>query len=349
MDFKAKIVTLGLIAHTLFTIGCGSNGSSFSILPDSDTFQQAEGSVNNKIDLLWVIDNSGSMQPFQNSMISNYNSFMNQFVAKNFDFHLSVTTTDAYLAGSRWRNDPNRAKFKDGRGTNHTGVFTILPTTPNLINVFATNANQGVNGSGDERAFSSFKAALDSPLNAGFLRSDSFLGIIILSDEDDFSGPNRNEYDTDHSYSHPGLETVASYVTYLDDLTNTTGANRRYSVSAIAALAAPCTDTHWKGQRYIQLANATNGELGDICSGNYAAVLDAIQNRILELGTAFRLSRKPIVSTIVVRINGAGVPQDAANGWTYDEPTNSIVFHGTAIPASGSTIVVAFDPEGLDI
>src|SRR5262249_40734277 len=127
---------------------------------------------NNKVDLLWVVDNSGSMDPLQANMTANFNSFINNFVSKNFDFHLAVTTSDAYLAGSFWNNNPALAQFRDGVGSTHTGVFDILPSTPNLINVFVTNATQGSNGSGDERVFSSLKAALNSNLNAGFLRTD---------------------------------------------------------------------------------------------------------------------------------------------------------------------------------
>jgi hypothetical protein len=46
----------------------------------------------------------------------------------------------------------------------------------------------------------------------------------------------------------------------------------------------------------------------------------------------------------VVYVNGVVIPQNATNGWSYYPSNNSIRFHGTAIPAQGSSISVTFDP-----
>lgn len=355
-SFIGRIIVI--ILFTLIYAGCGTKGTTYSMLSTGQSFKQAK--VNAKIDMLWVVDNSGSMAPLQQNMTSNFNSFMSQFMTKGYDFHLAVTGTDSYLAGAAFRNNGALAKFSDGVGS-HTGVFNILPTTMNLLNTFVINATLGVNGSGDERAFSSFRAALNSPLNSGFLRSDSFFALIVLSDEDDFSNPTRPEYSwtfrngiSDHNYNDPGLESVDSYVSYLDTLTNTTGAFRRYSASAITVLDQACVQSHSQsspstliGQRYIDLANKTDGVLGSVCAASYAPTLSAIQSHILELGTQFYLNAKPVVSSISVAVNSVSIPSDATNGWTYNSAANSIVFHGGAIPPAGADINVSFDPEKL--
>ncbi|MGZ3722031.1 MAG: hypothetical protein ACXVA9_03810 [Bdellovibrionales bacterium] len=353
----ARVAALTTIAGLI--VGCGSNGTSYSLLSTGQSFKQAK--VNAKIDMLWVVDNSGSMQPLQQNMTSNFNAFISQFVTKGYDFHLGVTSSEAYLSGpAPFNNTPAKAKFSDGV-TTHTGIFDIIPGTANLISTFVTNASLGANGSGDERVFSSFKAALDSPLNVGFLRPDSFLAVIILSDEDDFSDPARREYSwtfsggiADHSYTNPGLQTVDSYVNYLDTLTNTTGAFRRYSVSAITVNNAACLTQYRQsspgaiiGQRYLDIAGKTDGVIGSVCDASYAPALTAIQNRIIELGTQFYLSATPVVESIHVVVNGIVVPQDPTNGWSYNSAANSIVFHGTAIPAAESDINVSFDPAKL--
>jgi hypothetical protein len=357
------------IACPLLVAACGDSPSSVSVLPAAQNFQQSPATVNNQLDLLWVVDNSSSMTPLQTDMTDNFNSFIDQFVTKGYDFHLAVTTTDAYLSGAFWDNNASLAKFRDGVGGTLTGVFDILSTTPNLINVFVTNASQGAGGSGDERAFSSLKAALNNPSNAGFLRSNSYMGVVILSDEDDFSDPTRSEYSwltrggiADHAYdtvvdgvpANPNLESVDSYVSYLDGLTGTTGATRRYSVSAITVLDNTCLASHIAsspssiiGLRYLEIAADTNGVTGSICDSSYASTLDAIQQQIIELGTQFYLSRTPIVSTITVDVNSVSVPEDATNGWTYSSTANSIIFHGAAIPSAGATIAVNFQPTGL--
>jgi len=351
-----------IVLTMLLATACGNSGTSYSILASADTFKQASSSFNNQVDLLWVVDNSSSMDPLQNNMTANFNSFINQFVTKGYDFHLAVTTTDAYMADAAFDNTPSESKFRDGVGSTHTGVFTILPNTANLINVFVTNASQGGNGSGDERAFSSMRSALSNTAqNGNFVRTNSYLGIIILSDEDDFSSATRPEYSwlfshgvADHSYSYSGLDPVSMYVSYLDSLTASTGATRRYSVNAITVKDTTCLNAHVAqssssiiGQRYIDLAGQTNGVVGSICDSSYASTLNAIQQNIVELSTQFYLTKTPDVSTIVVIVNGATVANDASNGWTYSVAANSITFHGSAVPAEGAAISVNFTPTSL--
>lgn len=333
--------------------GCG-NTVQFSIADQALVFHQNSSTFKNQLDILWVIDNSPSMDPLQANLTANFSSFISQFQAKGYDFHISVTTSDAYRAEAAFQNNPSLAAFKDGTdATSHTGVFVITPGTPNLNNVFVVNATQGSGGSGDERPFSSFKDSLSSPLNTGFLRQQSFLAVIILSDEDDFSGSGRCEWcGTDHDYTASTLDTVDTYVTYLDQLTKTTGASRRYNVSAITVLDDNCRQTHAVdapstiiGQRYIQMANKTNGILGSICDPTYAASLNAIQSQIVSLSTQFFLNRDAIPSTIVVTVNGVVIPNDATNGWTYNEANQSIMFHGSAVPSQDANIQVRFTPS----
>lgn len=363
MPTNASLKVLSLTAALLMMAGCDKSGSSYSLLPTSQSFSQATSTVNNKIDVLWVVDNSSSMTPLQQNLVTNFGTFINNFQTLGYDFHIAVTSTDAYLAGAEWDNDASYSVFKDGASGAETGVYLINTLTSNLVNTFVANASLGASGSGDERAFSSIKAAMSNATNVagGFLRSDSFMAVIILSDEDDFSDPTRIEDSwlfqggtPDHDYSDPNLETVDSYVSYLDTLTNTTAANRRYNVSAITVMDSTCLASHQPsspssiiGTRYMDIASATSGIVGSICDSDYASSLNAIQQQVIELSTQFYLSRTPIVSSIVIQVNGVVVPEDDTNGWSYNSSTNSITFHGTAIPAQGAAISVNFDPATI--
>ncbi len=355
---KLKFSVWTLMSTACVLVSCDKSDRSYSLLSDSQQFQQNPGgTVNNKIDILWVVDNSGSMAAFQQRLAQNFNSFMSNFITKGYDYHIAVTTSDAYLAGSAFRNNLSYSRFKDGQVT-HTGFPIIDLSTPNPLTVFSTNSYVDDNGSGDERAFSSFKAALANPQNSAFLRPGAFLAVIILSDEDDFSDPSRPEGSwqfqggvADHSYSNSHLETVQSYVSYLDTLTGSDPAARRYNVSAVTVLDNTCLASHRQqtsatiiGQRYISLANATGGVLADLCSPSYATALEQIQQRISELSTQFFLNRAPNPTSIQVWVNGLSIPSNATNGWTYIATSNAIMFHGTAVPPQGATINVAFDP-----
>lgn len=336
--------------------GCGKSSVSYSLLEASSGFSQADATVNNKLDILWVVDNSGSMDPLQQNLANNFSSFISNFQTKGYDFQLAVTTSDAYLATSSYRNQPARAAYRDGG----FGFPIISPSTPNLIQTFIANATQGSSGSGDERVFQSMATALASPLNSGFPRPGAFLAVVILSDEDDFSDPNRVEGSwlyggpADHSYSNPGLVSIDSVIANLDQVTGSTAGSRRFNVSAITVLDNTCLASHQAqapaaiiGQRYVELANRTNGVLGSVCDPSFSSSLQFIQQRIAELLTAFKLDRLPIPSTIRAFVNGVLVPQDAANGWTYDSSSNSVIFHGTGVPPSNARIQIAFDPVGI--
>lgn len=332
----------------IFLSGCSKSAPSFSLLADENTFNQTPTVTNGKIDILWVIDNSGSMQSSQQNVADNFGSFIALFNAKGMDYRMAVITSEAYRA--IWQSQ-EYARFRDGTdATGHTGVHVIDPSTPDLEQTFLKNMLQGINGSGDERAFQSIKEALSNSVNLpyGFPRQDSFLSVIIVSDEDDFSHDGQEARGGQYSYS--GLHTTQSYVDLLDQLTASTSEVRHYNVNSIAILDQTCLDQlnaespgRKIGVRYQALSNATNGIIGSLC-GNFAETLSNISNRIIELTTAFYLNRVPNPDSIVVYIDGVLVPRDGTNGWQYNASNNSITFHGSYVPSSGAQITVRFDP-----
>lgn len=335
---------------SLMLAGCGEKSSSFSLLPDSNIFYQNNSTLNSKIDIMWVIDNSGSMETSQNNIADNFNSFIQDFSTKNLDFKISVIDTGAWQ--TQFTGNNSQSRFRDGAGSTHTGIFVIDPSTPNLINTFKTNVKLGINGTGDERTHSSVKQALLNPLNAGFVRPDSHFAIVMLTDEDDFS--HDSNASIGHNYNDPSLIPISNYVSFLDQYTNSSGATRRYSVSSVSILDQACENLLNSGQfsgriiaqRVNALVDATGGVKGSLC-GNFATTLNSIATNIIELSTQFFLNREPIPETIKVYVNNLLVPAGTSNGWTYNATANSVVFHGSAIPAQGSMINVQFDPKGI--
>lgn len=349
-----------LLFLTVLVAGCSSRNMSFDLLQTSQGFQQSSAQINNKIDMLWVVDNSGSMDPLQQNLVSNFNQFIVNFQAKGFDYKMAVTTTDAYLAAVNYQNNIALAKVRDGAGMTHSGYFYITSLIPDIVKNFVLNATQGSQGSGDERAFQSLFETLNSSLNGDFLRPGAFKAIVILSDEDDFTDAMRPEYSwnkggiVDHDYQNPNLISVDQVIVNLDRLTGSTATQKNYNVSTIAVLDDACQAQHVKqssvsiiGKRYMELAQKTNGILGSICDASYASSLNFIQQRILELSTKFVLNRKPNVSSIHISVDRQSVLNDAANGWTFEASSNSIIFHGTAVPAASSQIDVSFLPAEL--
>jgi len=96
-----------------------------------------------------------------------------------------------------------------------------------------------------------------------------------------------------------------------------------------------------------QLVADTNGSFASICAANFSPGLATISQRIAEAITEIPLARVPDISTIVVTFNGAAVPNDITNGYTYTATGNKIVFHGTWIPQDNTSIAINFIPSDI--
>jgi hypothetical protein len=317
--------------YTASLIGRGSANAN-----QVDSFVQESGA---KVDVLFVVDNSGSMMEEQQSLGANFAAFMSAATASGVDYHIGVTTTGLDASSGGWSQCPGGAEGgESGRlfPVNNSAPRIITPQTPNAAGVFANNTRVGVchwNEQGLEAAYRALSDPLlhnlDDPRspqandgNGGFLREEARLAIIFVTDEEDFS-------------SQP----VPFYEQYFKTLKNNDPG--KLSVSAIAGPMdlASCSTASSSGTRYIQLANATGGVVESICTPNWAESLKKLSDTTFGPKRVFPLSDVPADTTqIVVRVNGA----DVTTGWHYDASTNSIVFDLGAAPSPGSHVEVTY-------
>lgn len=341
---------IGILGSMLIAFGCDKGGSNFSVLSTSAQFEQQVNFEPRKIDVLFVVDNSGSMSSSQTSLANNFPSFINYFNSKGYDYRIAVTTSDAFY-GDQFINSGcslctvNQTKFKSGTTPK---MYVLESTTPNIEAAFAQNIYVGTSGSGDERAFSSFRAALKSTLNAGFHRSGAFLSVIIVSDEEDFS---HDEINMNESYTQATLHPISTYKAYLETFTGGQ-ANTDFHVSTISILDSVCRNSLGSGRkigtRYMALADATGGSKNSICT-NFDSVLNNISTHIAEqIKAQFFLTRTPIVSSIRVIVAGVLVPENPIHGWGYDAATNSVSIFGSYTPAAGASVTINFDPASVN-
>ena len=283
------------------------------------------------------------METSQQNLTTNFQSFIQRFQSLNYDFRIAVTTTDAWRGKYTGNNTVRRWKSSSPT-LGASGVYVIDKDTPQVTDVFLKNATQGINGSGDERAFESMEDALSYAPNADFRRDGAYLAVIVLSDEDDFSA-SVSSYQN-NNYNSANLYPLSRYV----NLLNTNAGAGNYSVNAITILDTNCLATLQNsftgrliGQRYIQLAQITGGQTGSLC-GDFSNILSGISDTIIAAASKYKLDREPIESTIRVIVNGTDLLKDATNGWSYDPALWEISFHGTGIPAVGANVQISFDP-----
>lgn len=351
-----KLMMSTVLGLSLINSAC-SKTASFSLLSDQNNFQQNSSETNGKIDVLFVIDNSGSMASSQQRLANSFSHFIELFTEKGFDYRIAVTTTDTWRA--KYITDQSIAKFRSGGPVNgQSGVYLITPQTQNINATFLQNIMQGTNGNGDERAFESMERTLAHTLNDefNFPRPDAFMSVIIVSDEEDYSN---NTASVHEDYNFAGLYPVDNYVNFLDTLVGTTPASRssKYNVNSISIKDQACLtsiggNAQKIARRYTELVQKTNGISGSLCE-DFGPTLAEISHKIVELATQFYLDRIPQEDTLQIFINGINVPKLASgdpqpwNGFLYHAETNSVTFHGSSVPPQGSQISVKFDPKTI--
>jgi hypothetical protein len=182
--------------------------------PDRQPVAIVTATANKAVDVLFLIDDSTNTLDAQNNLKANFPAFINVLNEHGLpDLHIGVATSDL---GTSAAGDPapgppigtgagmcaatgkaghlqtsgsavvtgnfiSDVSSPDGsRATNYTGT---------LADAFSSIASVGATGCGFEQHLEAVKRALDSsnPENAGFLRPDASLAVIVLADEDDCS------------------------------------------------------------------------------------------------------------------------------------------------------------------
>lgn len=323
-----KRMMLGALAALAVASASACSPANFGVAPASEEFAQSVTYAKD-VDVLWMIDTSTSMDKHQNLLAAQMGIFVDSLNETGLNYQVAVTTMDMGSSGEK------------GRFVAQSGTPAILTAqTPDLKNVLSNRLRLGANGSPVERGQEALKAALTAPnittgANKGFLRPNSLLVVVFLSDEEDQSA---NQ----------------DYAAFLDEIRPPLATGERSWVSHVMGVMPndpSCTTAEWGyssvAYRYMSLATASGGVSESICDADLRRALTNVKARILEIATEYKLDRKPIVSTIQVVVNGQPVPKDSVNGWSYIAEKNSIRFHGNAVPKPGSGIRVNFDPEGL--
>jgi len=269
----------------------------------SEVHYQGGGAV----DMLFVIDNSGSMGEEQAALGDGFEEFINGFLELEYDFHLAVTNTDYAATAGAFVGQPR----------------VLTPDTPDLIERFKNNAIVGTNGSATEKGLEAARQALgDAKLetvNEGFLRENSVLSIIFVSDENDYSTASVDEY----------LEFY---------LSRKFGDRRRLKVSAIAGPVPDGCDTAEAGERYLEIVEAAGGSFRDICNedlgmAELGEVLSGYKPR-------FALAHAPLDGDVLVSVDGEAV-EPGATTWSLNED-NEVAFAPEGIPTDCAEIQIAY-------
>ncbi|HRC55631.1 MAG TPA: VWA domain-containing protein [Kofleriaceae bacterium] len=203
------------LTATALLAGCPDREvSELTPAPAKVEYKDIPVTVNRDLDLLFVIDNSGSMGEEQDSLKANFPKFINVLNTIQGGLpnaHIAVVNSDMGTLGGPRQGTPGDSGC-DGNGDD--GVMRALETrftngmanvryisdikddatgnriqnyTGSLAEVFSEQAAVKNKGCGYEMHLNAMRRALDNPANAGFLRPNAYLAVIIIADEDDCS------------------------------------------------------------------------------------------------------------------------------------------------------------------
>ena len=264
-------------------------------------------------DILFVVDDSGSMGNDQTKLANSFSTFIDWLIQHAISFHIGVTTTDMTSGGA---------------GGAFVGSPRVLKNdTPNLVAEFTDNVHVGTSGSASEKGLDAAVAALTYPNisgdNAGFLRDDAKLFVIFVSDEEDQS-----------------TESVSYYV---DLLTAVKDGNTDDLFLAAIAGPAPsgCTGdgTAPAAFRYNEAIALTGGLFGSICDSDFGVTLQNLAFEITSPTAEFFLTYVPDLETLKVKVDGIVQPDDR---WDFVSFSNSVVFEEAWVPEMGADVSIEY-------
>ncbi len=93
-----------ILAGTALFSGCtGQLSNAFRYAQQEQVFS-SQLEVNTQVDLLWVVDNSASMDVTQENLRQGFEAFARKYLKPTWDIQVAVITTDTYLADPAFRN-----------------------------------------------------------------------------------------------------------------------------------------------------------------------------------------------------------------------------------------------------
>ena len=264
--------------------------------------QQWANPVDPPSDILFVVDRSCSMDPYTSQLASNFQTFINELSNYAADWQVMAVTDDNGCS-------------------NYSGILT--PYTSSYQNLFTAGVSNGGNSGGGgltEKLVEMASVAVENTdpgeCNAGFLRQNSLLHVIMVTDEWEQS-----------FYPIPDM---------INQMVTKKGGNPDHV--KMTAIYNPNDDG---GSRYYNAATSTGGLLFDITNqsnNNWASPSNlALLAEASVIPDRYNLDNPAVEATIEVYINGYLVQ----GNWVYDETEQAVVFESNP-PGEGDSIEIVY-------
>jgi len=292
------------------TTGSSTGGTTGVVYESKEEIFHQAASSTKKLDIVWIIDNSGSMSDEQQALGSNFSAFIDDFITKDVDFKMGITTTDT-------SSSTKKGQMVSGSDTKLTSAKAKANETQ-FKSDFMNLVKVGTSGSGNEKGLEASEGFMQK-YAASFIRPDAYLAVVVLSDEEDQSS-----------------KTVAQYTDYLKSFKSEAGLVKVYSIVDVNKTNCCQSGISTGGDRYIAASNNTAGVYSDIRS-DFHSSLSAMGDQIINLLDSFALANDPVAGSLKVYVNGS-----LSNDYTFDAVSRSIKFDSNHLPPVGAEVKVTY-------
>ncbi len=334
-----------------------SNGTSIAKAGMNTDFICDYGEISGKpiADIIWVIDESGSMTDNRQDIVNNATNFFNKALASGLDFRMGVTGVKkpeegvikgklCSMAAADREHDGGEDRF-------------LLPHEKDLFTACVLNPPyyEEQQEYGLTNGFWTVKNHLPRATNApGSIREGAKLAIIFVTDEaahelkmDGSFAENKgflsyNNYrSTSCQLSNGHLMAMEEFMEPLEKLFG--GEDVAGSRSVVHLIGGTCNnDCNAEiPYGYRELAYSTGGQIGDVCQKDLNATLQVIIDSIIASASPRVLQYIPISSTLEVVANGIQLPRSRSKGYTYSATSNSLTFVNVRV-VKGNSVVVSY-------
>jgi hypothetical protein len=311
-DYTNNFLNLAVGAHT-FTIVATDKASNESskelkwMVSDKyiETIQYVDVKRTTKLDVLVIIDNSGSMKNEHKNMADRFGTFLDQL--NGLDWQVGIVTTD--VDKDAVKKDGRLVEFNNagigGGSPTPSGKYTISSAGMSLDKakeMFAATIQMETNGSGNEQGVAASVRAVQrsqqtsdqiSARNAALFRTDAALAILVVTDADE---------------TNPKGTEVQNMPETLINLISSTWTGKLFSFHSIIV---PIDDSVCKskdgnegyGYNYASVSKLTGGIMGTVCATDYGTQLKDIGKSTQELVLSVALNCVPL------DVNGDGTPE----------------------------------------
>lgn len=336
--------------------GIPSDETGLNLVPR--TYEVVQGAAG-KLDILWIVDTSTSMGEEQQNLGQNFNKLIAKLQQTGHDFQTAVTTTDvcqdtipANLAERVCPVDNyagTEATHLRGSFVGDTGRKVLRSSDSDLIAKFTQYVSLGTDGSNFEHGLWGAKLAIDKVVggdNENLIRSDAFLAVIVVSDEED-DGIGLSQTDGNHfrNFFEDGLTTFRFTEDDMIDYLKTVKGEGNFSISGIvptrnangSLCSAPHSQPSEEGTQYIKAAQKSGGVIRSICETDWSSAMATIGGDLNAQTSQITLPSTPYLAAIKVYVDGV-----LTSAWTYNEGNNAIKFDAGNVPPQGAQIKVAY-------